>query len=83
MALDKEIKYEVEGELGTISEGSKGWEKKVRLVSWNGAKPKMDIRDWCEQEDGTERMAKGITLTEDEAITLMMLLKEYFDKSKV
>ncbi len=34
----------------------------LKVESWNGSKPKYDIRDWSPEKD---RMAKGITLTEE------------------
>lgn len=42
-----DIKYEIKEELGSISESAKGWTKEVNLISWNGAAPKYDIRDWA------------------------------------
>ena len=58
-----EIKYEIVKEIGILSENAKGWRKELNLVSWNGAKPKYDIRDWA---PGREKMGKGITLTQEE-----------------
>jgi hypothetical protein len=42
-----EIKYEIIKEIGVLSESPKGWTKEVNLVSWNGAEPKYDLRDWA------------------------------------
>lgn len=58
-----EIKYEIVEEIKVLSENSNGWTKELNLVSWNGGKPKYDIRDWSPDKD---RMAKGITLTDEE-----------------
>lgn len=66
-----EIKYDIVEELGVLSEGSKGWRKEVNKISWNGAEPKYDIRDWAPNH---EKMGKGVTLTEDEAAKLKELL---------
>ena len=66
-----EIKYEIVEELGVLSESSKGWRKEVNKISWNGAEPKYDIRDWAPNH---EKMGKGVTLTEDEATKLKELL---------
>jgi len=41
-----EIKYEVVRHIGVLSEGSKGWQKELNLISWNDREPKFDIRDW-------------------------------------
>ncbi len=66
-----EFKYEIVEELGVISENAKGWTKELNLISWNGGKPKYDIRDWAPEH---EKMAKGVTLTEEEAQSLKDLL---------
>ena len=68
-----DIKYEIVEELGVISESGKGWTKELNLVSWNGAAPKYDIRDWAPNH---EKMGKGITLNSDEVNVLISLLKE-------
>ncbi|MGB4660005.1 MAG: PC4/YdbC family ssDNA-binding protein [Mobilitalea sp.] len=67
----EEIRYEVVEELGNVSENSKGWKKELNLVSWNGAAPKYDLRDWAPNR---EKMGKGITLTADEVQELYKLL---------
>jgi len=67
----KDFKFEIIKEIGVLSEGSKGWRKELNLVSWNGAEPKYDLRDWAPEH---EKMGKGITLTEEEAEKLKQLL---------
>lgn len=71
-----DIKFEIKKELGTISSSTKGWNKEANLVSWNGAAPKYDIRDWSPEH---EKMGKGITLTEEEARQLFTILSEIFE----
>ncbi|OOM68945.1 PC4/YdbC family ssDNA-binding protein [Clostridium sp. BL-8] len=66
-----EIKFEIEKELGKISESSKGWTKELNLISWNGKEAKYDLRDWA---PGHEKMGKGITLSNDELKALKELL---------
>lgn len=66
-----DIKFDIIEELGILSENAKGWTKELNLISWNGATPKYDIRDWAPER---EKMGKGITLTEDEAKKLKELL---------
>ena len=74
MAYKKgEFTYELVEHIGVISEGSKGWQKELNRVSWNGGEPKYDIRDWA---PGHEKMGKGITLTADEAHTLLWMMQE-------
>ena len=69
--MAQDFKYDIIEELGVLSENSRGWKKELNLVSWNGGRPKYDIRDWA---PGREKMGKGITLTEEEAARLKELL---------
>lgn len=66
-----DIKYDIVEEIGVLSENAKGWRKEINLVSWNGAAPKYDIREWAPEH---EKMGKGVTLTEDELLKLKMFL---------
>lgn len=66
-----EIKYEILEEIGVLSESVKGWKKELNLISWNGAAPKYDLRDWS---PGHEKMGKGITLTAEEVQELYKIL---------
>lgn len=68
-----EFQYEIIKEIGILSEGSRGWRKEFNLISWNGAAPKYDLRDWAPNH---EKMGKGITLTEDEIAALKDLLEK-------
>ena len=43
------------------------------LVSWNGAAPKYDLRDWAPEY---EKMGRGVTLAKEEAMTLKELLSK-------
>ena len=67
-----DIKFEIKKSIGVISQSPKGWTKELNLVSWNGAAPKYDIRDWDPEH---EKMGKGITLSEEEAEKLSGLLQ--------
>ncbi len=66
-----DIKFEISRSLGVLSEGSKGWQREINLVSWNDRKPKVDIRDWAPEH---EKMGKGITLNKKELGQLKELL---------
>ena len=66
-----DIKFVIVEEIGVLSEGSKGWRKEINRISWNGADPKYDIRDWAPNH---EKMGKGVTLTVEEAAKLKELL---------
>lgn len=71
-----EVKYEIKRHLAVLSTNEKsGWTKEANIVSWNGGPEKLDIRDWG--PDHT-KMAKGITLTSDEARALGIALNEVF-----
>lgn len=67
-----EIKYEVVEHIGVLSESAKGWKKELNRISWNGASPKYDIREWAPNR---EKMGKGITLTDSEFNEFKNLLK--------
>lgn len=68
-----DIKFEIKSEIGVLSESAKGWRKELNLVSWNGAEPKYDLRDWA---PGHEKMGKGVTLSKDEIQKLKELLED-------
>lgn len=70
-----EIKCTTIEKIGIIRQSTNGWNKELRLVSWNDADPKHDIRDWSPDD---EKMGKGITLTEEEARNLLGLLEKHF-----
>lgn len=67
-----EVKYEIKKEIGVLSESAKGWRKELNLISWNGAEPKYDLRDWAPDH---EKMGKGITFNKDEIQQLKDLLE--------
>ena len=68
-----DIKYEIKETLGILSTSAKGWQKELNLISWNGAAPKYDIREWAPDH---EKMGKGVTLSEEEAKALKELLEK-------
>lgn len=70
-----EIKCTTIEKIGIIRQSTNRWNKELRLVSWNDADPKYDIRDWSPDD---EKMGKGITLTEEEARNLLGLLEKHF-----
>ena len=69
-----EFKYEITQELGVLSESKGGWTRELNLISWNGAKPKYDIRDWAPNH---EKMGKGISLSADEISNLKSILDKF------
>ncbi len=72
-----EFKYEIQEELGVVSEGSRGWTRELNLISWNEGNPKYDIRDWAPDH---EKMGKGISLTKEELESLYDLIGEVLGK---
>mgnify|MGYP002862741547 CR=1 FL=1 len=68
------FQYEIKEEISVLSESKSGWCKEVNLVSWNGAAPKIDIRDWTPNH---EKMGKGISLSADEIEKLKSILEKY------
>ena len=66
------IKYEITEKIAVLSERG-DLSKEINKVSWNDRPPKFDLRDWNHEEG---KMGKGVTLTEEEARTLMEALKE-------
>ncbi len=59
--------YEIVETIAVLSEGSKGWQKELNLISWNGRAPKYDLRDWAPDH---EKMGKGVTLSKEELLAL-------------
>lgn len=72
-----EFRYEIQENLGVISESSNGWSRELNLISWNGGNPKYDIRDWAPEH---EKMGKGIGLTKDELESLYIIIGEVLGK---
>lgn len=68
-----DIKYDIIEEIGVLSENAKGWRKEINLISWNGAAPKYDIREWAPEH---EKMGKGVTLIKEEIETLRNILSK-------
>lgn len=71
---DKEFTFEIIKSLGQLSTSRSGWNREVNLVSWNGAKPKLDIRDWAPDHS---KMGKGISLSNEEIAILKEILAEH------
>lgn len=67
------ITFEIKKHIGVLSTSSKGWTKELNIVSWNDRDAKLDIREWSPDH---EKMGKGITLTNDEAVTLCKLIAD-------
>ncbi len=68
-----ELKFEITKHLGVLSESTRGWTKELNLVSWNEREAKYDLREWSPDHS---RMGKGITLTEEDIVSLTELLND-------
>ena len=78
MANTNDVTFEIVEHIGvidTIDNREEKWTKEVNVVAWNGGKPKIDVRDWNEKHD---RMSRGITLTEDQAMKMTKALVERY-----
>ena len=75
MAQAREFSYEIVEKIATIKTTDKGWTRELNRISYNGAAPKFDLRDWAPEH---EKMGKGITLTEEDVQALKAALDEYF-----
>lgn len=71
----KGVTCEIVEPIAVLSENERGYTKEIDLVSWSGADPNYDIRNW---HPGREKCGKGITLTEEETHALMDALREVF-----
>lgn len=68
---EKELKFEIINNIGVVSTGSSGWQLELNRISWNGKEPKYDLRSWS--PDHT-KMGKGVTLTEEDVMSLADIL---------
>ena len=78
-----EITFEIVEHIGVLDvmdNREEKWTKEVNLVAWNGGNPKIDIRDWNATH---ERMSRGITLTEDQALRMTKALADRFRAKSV
>ena len=64
-----EITMTIEKKLGNI-----GNKLQLNLISWNGAVPKYDLRNWYTDKNGNDKYSKGVTLTTNELRELKALL---------
>lgn len=71
--FNRDISFDIVEKIGVIASYSTGWNKELNLVSWNGAVPKYDIRDWSPDHS---HMSRGVTLHEKEMRLVFELLKK-------
>lgn len=68
-----DFSFNIQQQLGVISQGKGGWQLELNLVSWSDRPAKYDIRSWDPQH---QKMGKGVTLTKEELVSLKNLLNQ-------
>lgn len=68
----KDITYEIIEHIGVFDDSSDTWTGQVNIVSWNGNKPKIDVRYW-NAEVPTKNRRVG-TLSDEAAARLGEIL---------
>lgn len=74
----KKFDYKVIKHIATLSETG-SVTKELNLISYAENRPKYDIRGWKTYPDGTRKMLKGLTLTDEE----IEVLKTVFYSGKL
>lgn len=69
-----DFSYEVIEDIATLGKRGRNYELKLRYVSFNGNEPRYDIRPWGVDDDGNEKMLKGISLSGEELQALKDVL---------
>lgn len=64
--------YEIVERIAVLSQ-SGSTTKELNRVAYNGSPAKYDLRSW-RREDGSEKLLKGLTLTDEEATALKAAL---------
>ena len=77
LSKEGDFSFEIKEHLGIVSKYSTGWTRELNIVAWNGGNAKFDIRDW---DHNHEHMSRGITLKEEEALAIVKLITQYFEK---
>lgn len=58
----------------SIDKNGKRWSNELNIVSWNGAKPCFDLREW---DEGHNTMRIGLKLNVDELLNLQQGISDY------
>ena len=75
---NNDVTFEIQEHIAVLDEvggREEKWTKEINVVAWNGGKPKIDVRDWNESH---ERMSRGITLTEEQAMKMTKALVDRY-----
>ena len=74
MNTGNDFKYEIKEKLAVLSQDGDNT-LEANMISYNGYKPKLDIRKWDRKEN---KLLKGITLSDNEAQALYDVLKKKY-----
>lgn len=74
--VDK-INYRIVREIAVLSNND-NITTELNLISYNNYKPKLDLRKW-QQKGDNKLLQRGLTLTDEEALTLRDALTSYLD----
>jgi hypothetical protein len=69
--------YEIKDFIISVNNGNSEWNLELNLISWNNREPKYDIRKWSPDH---EKMSKGISFDEDEAILFFQQADKFLDR---
>lgn len=69
--MSYQVSWELLKEIAVLETSQNGWTKEINLVSWNGEKPKYDVRWWSPDK---KKLGKGMTLTPEELSKLRDIL---------
>lgn len=73
-----DFNYEIIKELCIVKEyPRKNMKKEINIVKWGKDIPKIDIRYWMYDENGSKRPGKGLSISEEELIILLDNGEEY------
>lgn len=72
--MNNDFDYEITEHIATLSENKTGnYTVELNRISYYGSAPKLDLRKWDRQNN---KMLKGITLTDEEAVALRDALEK-------
>ena len=75
--MAQNIECTIPRKLAVLSSIQNGWQLELNEVSWNGGRPKLEVRRW--NADHTQ-CNKGVTLSRNEAENLLAALKEELEE---
>ena len=74
--LNNRFEVRIMEHIATLSE-SGDYSRELNVVSFNNREPRLDVRVWRQDGNGSKTPLKGLQLTDAEASALCDALKEY------